>query len=360
MKILIVDDNRNDRKLLCSVVERHGHEAIEAVNGQEGLALAAVHCPDLIISDTMMPVMDGFQFLRSLKQDESLKSIPFIFYSAIYTEERDVQLGMALGAGAYIVKPSDPLELWQEVEAILKKGIGGSPPLAELIEEDETYLEQYCSVVAFKLEDKIREMDAILKEREILLKEIHHRVKNNLQIISSLLRLQASYVKDKQACEVFKDSQSRIRSMALIHEALYKSKNLAEIDFAEYVRTLAHELFIAYGAKPEHVSMNVKIKGVFLVIEKAVPCGLLINELVSNALRHAFPNGRQGEITVAFRIKDGRHTLVVADNGVGFPNGVDIRSTESLGLQMVNILARQLDGIINLKSNIGTAVTIRF
>jgi two-component sensor histidine kinase len=208
-----------------------------------------------------------------------------------------------------------------------------------------------------KAEEQIR---ASLKEKEILLKEIHHRVKNNLQIISSLLDLQTEHFKDKRTLELFRDYRNRVKSMALIHEQLYQSKDLAKIDFNEYINNLAVTLFHLYGVNSDDVILKICIKDVFLSIETAIPCGLIINELVSNALKHAFPGGKKGEIQIDFHSDDGTFMLVVNDNGVGFPEKLDFRNTRSLGLQLVNMLTQQLKGTVDLERSHGTTFKITF
>jgi two-component sensor histidine kinase len=137
-----------------------------------------------------------------------------------------------------------------------------------------------------------------LREKEVLLKEIHHRVKNNLQVISSLLHLQSRHIKDKEALELFDDSRNRIYSMSLIHESLYSSRDLARIDFAGYVRTLTRDLFRSYRVSPNDIKLNMEIKDVFLNVNTGIPCGLIINKLVTNCLKHGFPDGMRGEIQI--------------------------------------------------------------
>jgi two-component sensor histidine kinase len=206
------------------------------------------------------------------------------------------------------------------------------------------------------------QIKASLKEKEVLLKEIHHRVKNNLQIVSSLLHLQSQYVKDQPALDVLVESQNRIRSMALIHERLYRSQDLASIDFAVYIRDLTNHLIRSYRARPSPVDLQIDAQDVYLAVDTAIPCGLIINELISNALKHAFPDGKAGEIRIKMELEGTRHfTLIVADNGRGFPPDIDFQNTESLGMQLVNTLVNQLDGTIELRShNKGTEFKITF
>jgi len=208
-------------------------------------------------------------------------------------------------------------------------------------------------------EEKIK---ASLKEKELLLQEIHHRVKNNLQVISSLLKLQSEYIEDKQAFQMFKDSQNRIKSMALIHEKLYKSKDLAEIDFKIYINDLAYELFRSYEIDPSKIALRMDVKDISLRIDVAIPCGLIINELISNSLKYAFPQGREGGIKIALRsINKNKIELKVKDNGIGLPEDFDFRKTKSLGLHIVTILVEdQLDGKIELNRAGGTEFKITF
>ena len=204
------------------------------------------------------------------------------------------------------------------------------------------------------------QLKASLEEKVVLLKEIHHRVKNNLQIISSLLNLQSDYLEDDRSRDIFKVSQNRIESMALIHEKLYQSKDLARINFAEYVQDLVDSLLSSYELNSGNVSAKIDVDDSLLSLDAAIPCGLIINELVLNSLKHAFPTGTKGEISVTLTKSENNFTLSVGDNGIGFPAEVDFQNTKSLGLQLVNALINQLKGTIELNRNDGVEFKIIF
>ena len=207
-------------------------------------------------------------------------------------------------------------------------------------------------------EEQIR---ASLKEKEILLQEINHRVKNNMQIISSLLNLQSRHIEDKKSLELFQSSQNRVKSMALIHERLYQSKDFARVDVADYVHSLTNQLLITCGIDQSDIKLKVDIKDIFLDMNTAIPCGLIINELVSNSLEHAFPRGTQGEIKIAMRpLNKNEIELIVSDNGVGMPEDMELINTQSLGLHLVSMLAEdQLHGEIKLDRKKGTKFHFR-
>lgn len=210
------------------------------------------------------------------------------------------------------------------------------------------------------------ELRARARQQEILLKEIHHRVKNNLQIVSSLLRLQSRYLHDQPPLEILRDSQNRIKSMALIHAKLYQTEDLTSIDFADYVKTLVSHLFQSYAVEPGTVDMQIDAD-VTLDINTAIPCGLIINELVSNSLKYAFPHPNTPEpagrrtISIALHPADsGEFVLKVSDNGVGLPPDVDPHHSRSLGLQLVMNLVKQLHGSASITRSPGAAYTITF
>ncbi len=206
------------------------------------------------------------------------------------------------------------------------------------------------------------QIKASLREKEVLLSEIHHRVKNNMQVIISLLKLQSKNITDKQTLDMFKESQGRIKSMSLVHEKLYQTKSLADVDFKGYVKSLVNSLLRSYGTRPDKIELNLEIADVPLGLESAVPCGLIINELVSNSLKYAFPEERKGEIRVALNsINEAEFMLEVSDNGIGIPEELDIRNTGSMGLHLVTILSEdQLHGKIELNRTGGTRFQIQF
>jgi len=202
---------------------------------------------------------------------------------------------------------------------------------------------------------------ASLYEKELLVKEIQHRVKNNLQVITSLLDLQNEYVKDGTFKNILADVQNRIRSMALIHEHIFQSKNVAKIDFEEYLRELVTYLFNSYGASTEEIRLKIEIREASLNVNRAIMCGLIINELVSNSLKHAFPKRERGQrINIELYSESERCVLSVSDNGIGFPKDLNFRKTESLGLQLVLSLTRQLEGSLQLNRKPGTEFKIVF
>jgi len=230
-------------------------------------------------------------------------------------------------------------------------------------ENGKVYRLAIVSIDITPLKSAENALKVALKEKDLLMKEIHHRVKNNLMVISSLLNLQSRYIKDKEALGLFRESQTRAKSMALIHERLYKSDDLKSIDFGEYISNLANDLFRTYGADRNRIGLDLRMKNtedLNVDINTAVPLGLIVNELLSNAMKYAFPDDRGGKILVDFHKEDENFILLISDNGIGFPEELDFKNTESLGLQIVNTLTNQLGGVITLNVHDGTTFTIEF
>ncbi|WP_420628845.1 sensor histidine kinase [Candidatus Leptofilum sp.] len=278
----------------------------------------------------------------------------------------------------FFTVPEEFDEVYNRYQEVVVQG--GSPPIYERTLICKNGDKRICEVRASRVEDEagnpicfqgmIRDVterkqaeaqiQASLQEKEILLKEIHHRVKNNLQVISSLLDLQSAYIEDDAVQEMFQESRSRVRSMALVHEQLYQSIDLARIDFADYVQNLASYLLRVYGQMASGVTLDVDVDNTPLSVETAVPLGLIINELVSNALKHAFPNGRSGQIRTHLRAEDDYLYLTVQDDGIGFPDDVDFRQSPSLGLTIIMTLVNQLQGQIELSTQDGTRFELVF
>jgi len=205
------------------------------------------------------------------------------------------------------------------------------------------------------------DLNRTLKERDVLLQEVHHRVKNNLQVVSSLLNIQMRRLADGAARDALYNCQTRVQAIALIHEKLYQSADYSRVPFANYVRSLAANIFRATDASPATVSLEVVIEDITLTVDKAIPCGLIVNELVMNALKHAFPEQRQGNIRIEMaRAGAGLVKMIVRDDGVGLPGGLDFRRSDSLGLQLVCTLAEQLEATINVQSQRGTSFDLTF
>ncbi|MBN1523277.1 MAG: response regulator [Spirochaetales bacterium] len=286
---------------------------------------------DIILMDLNLPDSHGLETLKKiLNADET---VPIVVLTGLNDKTLGI-LAVKEGAQDYLVKG--------EISGNL---------LARVIS---------YSVERKKTEEMIK---SSLKEKEILLKEIHHRVKNNLQVISSLLNLQSRYILDNQDLMMFKESQNRIRTIAMIHEKLYHTDDFNHINFSEYIESLASDLFNTYKIERDKVTLKISVKELVFGIDRAVPCGLIINELLSNALKYAFPESfsENPEISITYtKINNNEGDLVFQDNGAGLPKDFDPHKSETLGMFLVVILAEeQLGGKIFLENKNGTCYRIR-
>jgi two-component sensor histidine kinase len=209
-----------------------------------------------------------------------------------------------------------------------------------------------------EIDRKVRDA---LKEKEVLLQEVHHRVKNNLQVISSILNLQSSYVTDPKTLEILQESQNRIKSMSFIHETLYRTIDFSSIDFSEYMRTLSNNLIQSYRLEDCQVHFTTDLDPLTIHIDQAIPCGLIVNELISNALKYAFKGRKEGDLHLSLKRNNKTVVMRVADNGVGLPEGFNYEKTDSLGVQLVYTLTEQIDGSIAVNTaSTGTEFLITF
>lgn len=348
IKILILEDVQYDAELIEYELRHEGinFSSSRVETEEEFIRDLENFKPDIILVDHSLPTFDGISALEINKKISP--EIPLIFVSGKIGDEFAVDM-LKKGATDYVFKNN----LTKLVPAIKRA----------LTERDE--------LNELKL-SKIQ-LQKALEEKEMLLKEIHHRVKNNLMIISSLLELQSHYIKDKTDLDFFKESKNRADSMALIHERLYQSKDLKKIDFDNYIRTLTGDLFNAYVTDSDEITLIVNVEDIMLDINAAIPLGLIITELFTNSLKYAFPSSLENPLAIHenygkednliyidFRKKEDEFTLIIKDNGIGFPKGLDYNNTDSLGLELVSSLTKQINGDINLNNSNGTEFKISF
>jgi len=302
---------------------------------------------------TVLYVNDSFRILFGYEEDELLgQNIRVLGGASVpdrFLREVDEQIRQQGWSGIVQGRRKDGSEFPVEVSISVVLNDHGEPVALVGVARDITERVQ--------AEERIR---SSLKEKEVMLKEIHHRVKNNLQVISSLLNLQSAQEQNPAILAALKESQGRVRSMALVHEELYRSNDLADINMDSYVRKLTANLFFAYQSATTRVALDIDVRDVYLPVDTAIPCGLIINELISNSLKYAFKKRQKGLVTVRFDHDGPAYSLVVSDDGVGLPKDLDIENTESLGLQLVGTLAKQLRGAIDVDRAKGTSFTLEF
>jgi two-component sensor histidine kinase/AmiR/NasT family two-component response regulator len=374
IKALLIEDSlfaaRHTQKMLAEAkTDQFDVELKCAGQLSVGLEHLAEGGTDIVLLDLTLP--DSDELHTFTKVHSQAPDIPIVVLTGLEDEKLAIE-AVKKGAQDYLVKGQVDSNLLKRsiIYAIERKQTAIELKkyryhLEELVEKRTAEINKINKRLKKEItghkraEEQIR---ASLKEKEVLLQEVHHRVKNNMQIICSLFSLQSGHIKNKQILEMCKSSQNRVRSMAIIHERLYQSKDMARVDFADYVQSLSSHLLSSHRINPEAVKLRLKIKDVFLDLNTAIPCGLIINELVSNSLKHAFPEENNGEIKIAMHPlnKDGME-IIISDNGIGLPKNMDIRKTDSLGLHLVNLLAEdQLHGDIKLDRTRGTSFHIRF
>lgn len=396
--ILMVDDQPENLLALEALLSDLGHRLVRANSGREALKHLLAEEFALILLDVRMPDMDGFETASLLRQRPNCRHTPIIFLTAAYNSDSQMFKGYSVGAVDYILKPFAPEILKTKVSVFIDLHLVSARAqrqmdelqaanktmqneVAERRRAEEAVrrlsedlelrvLERTAQIIVAneELQKEVQErkraeerVTASLREKETLLKEIHHRVKNNLQIVHSLISLQSRHIQDSQTLNGLKDCQDRVKAMALVHEKLYRSKDLGRIDFGDYIRDLIESLFRSWGTSTDLIKTTLEVEPVFLNVDESVPCGLIVYEILSNCLKHAFPNRRPGRISVVLkREPDGQLLLGVHDDGVGLPAGIRFPQSSSLGLQLVSSLAGQLGGTVELERSAGTAFKIFF
>jgi two-component sensor histidine kinase len=343
VNILLVDDDLRNLDVLDSVLARPDYRLVRARTANEALLALVNDEFAAIVLDIHMPDLDGFKLAELIKQRKRTQHIPIIFLTAYYQEDKDVLQGYGAGAVDYLSKPVNPLILKSKVDVFVEL-FRKTHALTKLNQAMETEIEQ-----------RVEQIRASLREKETLLKEIHHRVKNNLQVISSLLSLQSDRLADTMVRKLFLDARDRVRSMALVHEKLYNSQNLARVELGEYTRSLMNDLLQGHAALASKVRLRIEQDSVLVPVDVAIPCGLILNELATNALKHAFRERAEGEIAIETRrLADGRIRIVFSDDGDGLPPEIDWRSADTLGLRLIRMLTDQLGGTSELDNGQGT------
>ena len=376
MNVLIVDDNEDSRIILKKTLTSEGHTVEVAGNGKEALKMAKASPPGMIISDILMPVMDGFQLCREVKTDNALKDIPFVFYTATYTDQKDEELASQMGADKFIRKPLEPDKFIKIIHGLSRDVEKGELKSREpFSKKEEEVLRLYNERLVKKLEKKMLDLEgeiikrkqaeekikASLREKEILLREIHHRVKNNLQIICSLLDMSSLRTTDQKAIDLFEEARAKVYAMALVHSQLYESVSLAKIDMGRHVREISAYLSQIYPMG-KSISLEINAHEVDLPLSSALPCALVLNELISNAYKHAFVGRDKGKIEVLLE-RSAQDTVLmkVKDDGIGIPQGVDIYKADTLGLKLTRtLILDQLHGKIQVEGGEGTTVSAKF
>ena len=349
VNILLVDDDTRNLDVLESILESPDHRLVRARTADEALLTLIAEEFAVIVLDVRMPEMSGYELAQLIKQRKRTQHVPILFLTAYYREDADILQGYGAGAVDYLSKPVNPL--------ILKSKVG---VFVDLFRKTRALATMNRAMEA-EIEERLKQLKASLHEKEILLKEIHHRVKNNLQVISSPIDLQADRLNDPVVRALFKDARDRVRSMALVHEKLYQSPDLAHAELGAYIRNVMDELFLAHGATSSKISLRMELDPVLLPVDMAIPCGLILNELATNSLKHAFAGRESGTIEIQLTCVEGTVVrLVFRDDGRGLPEGVDWQAAGSLGLRLIRMLSRQLNADLTLRNGSGTTFELQF
>ena len=284
--ILLVDDDSRNLDVLDSILACPDYRLFRARTADEALLALIAEEFAVIVLDVRMPEVSGYELAQLIKQRKRTQHIPILFLTAYYREDDDVLQGYGAGAVDYLSKPVNPLILKSKVAVFV-----------DLFRKTRA-LATMNRAMEVEIEERLKQLKASLHEKDILLKEVHHRVKNNLQVISSLIDLQAERLTDPAMRTLFRDTRDRVRSMALVHEKLYQSADLAHTELGAYIRNVMKELFLAHGEVSSKVTLQLQLEPVLLPVDMAIPCGLILNELATNSLKHAFVGREHGTIEI--------------------------------------------------------------
>jgi two-component sensor histidine kinase/CheY-like chemotaxis protein len=347
--ILLVDDDSRNLDVLDSILACPDYRLFRARTADEALLALIAEEFAVIVLDVRMPEVSGYELAQLIKQRKRTQHIPILFLTAYYSEDDDVLQGYGAGAVDYLSKPVNPLILKSKVAVFV-----------DLFRKTRA-LATMNRAMEVEIEERLKQLKASLHEKDILLKEVHHRVKNNLQVISSLIDLQAERLTDPAMRTLFRDTRDRVRSMALVHEKLYQSADLAHTELGAYIRNVMKELFLAHGEVSSKVTLQLQLEPVLLPVDMAIPCGLILNELATNSLKHAFVGREHGTIEIQLTsVRNESVHLRFRDDGWGLPAGLKLDAAESLGLRLIRMLSKQLRGEVKTHSGEGTTFELHF
>jgi two-component sensor histidine kinase len=352
--IMVVDDNPANLKLLEDMLLQQGYEAHSFLLSSMALAAAIKHPPSLFLLDINMPEINGYDLCRRLKSIRELAGIPVIFLSALSGIDDKIQ-AFRSGAVDYISKPFQFEEVHARVETHLKLH-----DLQRALQRQNEQLETAVTARTIELSTANEQLRCALAVNTTLLQEVHHRVNNNLQIICSILSMQLGTCPDGHPfSKRLKDTHSRVMAMAMVHAQIHRSETLAELNFGGYIEVLSDQMLGSYCDDPSRIRLELSVERIRLDLDHAIPCALILNELLSNSLKHAFTGGRTGVIRISLRKSEsGFMALVVADNGVGLPPDFRLENSKSVGLNVVNILNHQLRGELLVTGEGGAKFTL--
>ncbi|MEX0772731.1 MAG: histidine kinase dimerization/phosphoacceptor domain -containing protein [Balneolales bacterium] len=367
--ILLIDDDEQKHFLIKNILEDSSLNLITCTSGEDGLRQLLKEEFAVILLDVNMPGMDGFETAQLIRNRPKTKYTPIIFITAYDHTDMDVVAGYSIGAVDFIFSPIKREILKAKIMAFVdlyRKTQQIEYQKTEL-EELRDHLEETVAKRTSALEAEIairktaeKKIKDSLVEKEVLLAEIHHRVKNNLAIVSALLRLEMKNIKEKKLQDILDSSMSRIESISMIHEKLYKAESFSHLKFKQYIEDLVDNIFSYHDSNYKNISVDMNIEDILINLNQAIPCALILNELLNNAYKHAFKNKEKGNLSITIAENNNRVTLTVQDDGVGLPPGFAIEKSETLGTQLVSILTQQLQADLKVNSLNGACFMIDF
>jgi two-component sensor histidine kinase/CheY-like chemotaxis protein len=353
INILIVDDEPKNLAVLETVLEDSGYRLVRAASADQALLALVVDEFALIILDIRMPGMTGLELAQTIKERKKTAQVPILFLTAYYNEDEHVLAGYGTGAVDYIQKPVNPAILRSKVAVFAElyrrnreNALANRALLSEVTERRraEEKLRELNGALEQRVTERTEALQVLLHEKEVLLKEIHHRVKNNLQIVSSLLNLQSRQLVDAAQIQLLSSTIDRVRAMASIHEQLYQSGDFVQIDLSTHLKTLVQMLTRAHLYSKAKVLTTLRCDKAMVDLNIAVPLSLIANELIVNALKYAFVGDRPGSLVVGLTTAENHHELSIADDGPGFGPDIDPTTNRTLGLRLVRDLTQQIRG----------------